>query len=107
LYQTPEGEYVLIDHAPILRSVSIEENTIRSIEENTIRMKFVGFPFEKMISYEYEDESLVIQISPCVTTLQSTEQYEISQQDSYAVLTVRLEKSSEPMVFFTSLSKKR
>jgi len=56
LYQTPEGEYVLIDHAPILRSVSIEENTIR--------MKFVGFPFEKMISYEYEDESLVIQISP-------------------------------------------
>jgi len=94
LYQTPEGEYVLIDHAPILRGVSIEENTIR--------MKFVGFPFEKMISYEYEDESLVIQISPCVTTLQSTEQYEISQQDSYAVLTMRLEKSSEPMVFFTA-----
>lgn len=93
LYQTPEGEYILIDHAPILKAVAIEDNTVR--------MKFVGFPFERMISYKYENQSLVIQISPCVTTLESTEQYEINQQDSYAVqLTMRLEKSSEPMVFF-------
>ncbi|GAB4307195.1 phosphodiester glycosidase family protein [Pseudothermotoga elfii] len=89
-YVTPAGMEAFIDKVCVLTSVDYSHNELK--------LDFMGSPFEEMLEIKSEESKVVLELSPVLSEVVSTDQIKINQNGYKLQMEIFLDTEAKPVL---------